>query len=564
MIIILSPFSNIKNQRSLKALFTMFAIKALETRVHLFSLSLAEKPAWVDISNQVPVADDESLQFQNHVEGAEPEMLPFTMHGLPADLSEFDLVHISLDAIYQDLQNLITSCKDRGANKLSVSFPDNIASYEIAATNADIGFLSNIAAPIMEEVFTDDFPPSGDLLFEFRVNESVSIYQGNFVTNISAKDSKMKHVQKQRGIFEGSVVGQLTRGAHPIMAARYDANFRLPNDLDNGFAHSSPVLTMTGADNRVAINPQQVEKVSRVIRTMPEAQPFDYAGEKHPSVGHPHALNYFFAVTLQQFGFWDDDGIAYQRPMIAPLDGEQLKGSAYMAQAYFRKINKDPEFFTPAVQANLNRHDLLDVMRADDGTDPLPALALHLDLANRYGRDMLALGLTPVTILEMVNAEAKPLTAFIRLLDKISGYKEDPLRKKSNLLAMILSQRPERFLKMVEGESLLPVVDYHCMRACLRLGLIDILDDTLRDKLVARRFVNSDEEWSIRFAAYQIQAMVEELSGKTIGVVDWFFFNYMRGRCYEMTAPECSRCAANQVCLHYEQFFQPVIRTTHY
>ena len=542
----------------------MLALKARGINVRFISFSMAGEPCWIDLTNTISTKNADYPQHQNSGQDVEQDVQPFTTHGLPDDMSEVVMVHIPLDMDYQMLPGLISVCKMRGAQRISVSYPDHIQSSEISDPNSDITFFINTSESKARENIPEIFPPAGSLRFEIRADGTIDIHQGEYFTSVPAREPGIKLGLNERGLFEGYVLEHLIHVAHPIMAARYAARASLTNENVDDMIKRSPATLEIGIDNKVSINSQQVEKVAKIVKGMAEAQPFDYAGERHPGVGDPHAVDYFFAVTLQQFGFWEDDGEVYQRPMIATLDGDQLKGSAYMAQAYFRKITTDPEFYTPAVQANLKQDDLLAVMRSDDGGDPLPALTLHLDVANRYGRDMLALGLTPKMILEKANAEPKPLTAFIQMLDRIGGYKEDPLRKKSNLLAMILSQRPERFLRKIEGENLLPVVDYHCMRACLRLGLIDILDDSLRDKLVNRKFVSNEEEWSIRFAAYQIQAMVEEWSGKTIGVVDWFFFNYMRARCFEMTTPECNRCAANQVCLHCEQFFQPVIRTTHY
>ena len=157
-----------------------------------------------------------------------------------------------------------------------------------------------------------------------------------------------------------------------------------------------------------------------------------------------------------------------------------------------------------------------------------------------------------------------PLLTFSRMLDHIGGYKEDPIRKKANLLVVCLTQRPEAFFKLNPDEQVEPVVDYHCMRACLRQGLIDVLDDDLRRKLINRELLTIGEEWAMRFAAYKIQFDVERLSGKPIGAVDWFFFSYTRSHCPEMTDPVCAECALDAVCAKRKKFFQPVIRTTFY
>ena len=100
----------------------------------------------------------------------------------------------------------------------------------------------------------------------------------------------------------------------------------------------------------------------------------------------PKALDYFFAVTLQQFSFWTEQKDRYHQPLLAPLGGVMQKGAFYLFAAYSRQLESDADFFSPERQANLSRKELLDVFRSDDGLDPMPALDLHLELAQQYGR----------------------------------------------------------------------------------------------------------------------------------------------------------------------------------
>ena len=174
----------------------------------------------------------------------------------------------------------------------------------------------------------------------------------------------------------------------------------------------------------------------------------------------------------------------------------------------------------------------------------------------------LALGLTPQVVLERVNRSTDPLQALLLELDHVGGYKEDPLRKKSGLLGMILQQRPEAFLAS-SGNDMPPVVDYHVMRSCLRMGLVHVADEWLRDKLVARQVLGTDEEFAIRLAAHDAIERVVVQSGKTMGAVDWFFFQ-ARQRCPEMTAPRCDECLVDAACAHRKSLFQPVLRTSYY
>ncbi len=118
-------------------------------------------------------------------------------------------------------------------------------------------------------------------------------------------------------------------------------------------------------------------------------------------------------------------------------------------------------------------------------------------------------------------------------------------------------------MKFGKDEQVEPVIDYHLMRSCLRVGLIDILDEGLKTKLINRELVSTDEEWAIRRTAYRAIEQVIALSGKTTGAVDWFFFG-ARKRCPEMSEPECDVCQINAVCAHRKEMFQPVLRTTFY
>jgi hypothetical protein len=241
-----------------------------------------------------------------------------------------------------------------------------------------------------------------------------------------------------------------------------------------------------------------------------------------------------------------------------------MKGSSYLFYTYTRMLDVNPGFFSPKRQANLTLEELENVFRDDQGDVKMPAIELHLQQAQAYGRDMLDTGLTPEKILERSHHSEKPLGAFLSILGQLGGYKEDPLQKKSNLLALCLSQRPEGFLKFGEDESIGPIVDYHCMRSILRTGMVDILDKEMRTKLTHRQTVSPQDEWAVRFASYQVLKQLVELSGRPISVVDEFLFRYMRIQCPEMTEPICAECLLDSVCEKRKELFQPVIRTTFY
>jgi sugar/nucleoside kinase (ribokinase family) len=426
----------------------------------------------------------------------------------------------------------------------------------------------------------------GQIIFVTLAERGVLVMQGDHATRVPGHPANEFDPTGAGDTFCGAALAHLARGKHPIMAAQ--AAVLLSAEmigavgptrlLANRFAPTPSI------DPCVRVDDDQVQRIAHLIAHLPEVQPFRFVGDFFPDVADPGTLDWFFAVTLQQFGFWEktktshrateaqrnseklSDSVPpwlYSRPLIATLDGRSLKGSDYLFAAYRRAIDRDSGFFTPDRQAALTAEELAAAWRADDGSNPMPAFDLHLEMAQSYGRDMLALGVTPREMVEQANHSTTPRQTFLSLLDHIGGYKEDPLRKKAMLLALILEQRPEKFLRPAPNEAELPVIDYHLMRSCLRTGLVEVIDDDLRSKLIGREGLSGAEEWAVRFAAYQAIQRVQSHSGRSMGAVDWFFFNARR-RCPEMTEPDCANCAIDAVCTHRKELFQPVRRTTFY
>ncbi len=430
----------------------------------------------------------------------------------------------------------------------------------------------------------------GQIIFVTLAKRGALVIQGDLVTAVPGSPASELDPTGAGDTFCGATLAHLACGEHPVMAAQ--AAVLLSAEMIGAIGPtrllSDRPAPRPALDPRVRVDDDQVQYVAQLIAHLPGVQPFDFTGDLFPPIDHPAALDFFFAVTLQQFGFWemgppptrlraaspDSQGReSYSHPMIATIDGRSLKGSDYLFAVYRRVLDRDAGFFTPDRQAALTAEELATVLRADDGSNPLPAFDLHLEMAKAYGHDMLALDLTPQSLSDLANRSTNPRQTFLSLLDHVGGYKEDPLRKKAMLLALILEQRPEKFLRAAlhpstplrsaqdAGEP--PVIDYHLMRSCLRTGLVEVLDDDLRRKLIRREELSGADEWAVRFAAYQAIRQVQSLSGRSMGAVDWFFFNARR-RCPEMTEPECAACVIDAVCAHRKELFQPVRRTTFY
>ena len=449
----------------------------------------------------------------------------------------------------------------------------------------------------------------GRATFVTRGSLGARIVLGAHVAEIGAVEAGEVDPTGAGDTFCGTVLARIAAGDHPVVAARYGVVQAArvvtgigPAALLAGDAAERPALQAPGrpkrrqgaaklgrpsgsrlaaprsrkgigfdSDPRASLDQSRIRRVARRIASSSSVSAFDFTGPCFPEAGHPAALGFFFAATVQQFGFWTERAGRYEAPMIAPLDGVLRKGSDYLWAAYLRWLEDAPEALAPTGQSLVGDAEFDRRMSDDGGGNPLPARRLHASCARAYGSDMLALGLTPASLLEEVQEAERPLAAFLQRLDSIGGYKEDPLRKKSALLAAILNQRPERFLDFGSCggscedvfEDVPPIVDYHCLRSCLRLGVVTVTDRELARKVAARRVVTADEEEAVRAACYEAVEQIRLLSGRSMGAVDAFFFQN-RTRCPEMTEPDCGSCLADPACAHRTELFQPVFRTTAY
>ncbi len=405
----------------------------------------------------------------------------------------------------------------------------------------------------------------GKLLFITLSSDGAIVVQGAHATHVPGAPVKELDPTGAGDTFCGTVLAHLLQGDHPVRAGTSGAVAAA--EMIQGIGPERLLETGKPSPSRqpaaVEISTSRIEQVGRVLDSLPEASAFDFTGDDYPPVDHPAALDFFFAATLQQFGFWSTKDGTYDQPMVADLDGRRLKGSDFLWAAYRRWLDEDPEGLAPRSQAQLTPEVFDHRLRDDRGTNPLPAASLHCEQAIAYGSDLTALGSTPSKIVQNAMRSDRPLRTFLTSLDHVSGYKEDPLRKKAALLAAILYARPERYLVWDSNEEIPPIIDYHLQRSCLRIGLIEVSDTDLMSKLENRQTVSPIEESQVREAAFRALVRMRAQTAKSMAALDWFFFQN-RQRCPEMTEPDCSQCPIDPVCSRRKELFQPVIRTTFY
>jgi sugar/nucleoside kinase (ribokinase family) len=403
----------------------------------------------------------------------------------------------------------------------------------------------------------------GKLLFVTLGPRGAVVAQGDFQTHVPGVVVEELDPTGAGDTFCGTTLALLAQGFHPVQAAQRAAAAAAQTITAVGPSALLRPLTPAPDDARVVVDAAQVARFAAQVAEIEEVAPFSFTGELFPDAGHPLALDFFFTATLQQFCFWTAADGRYRAPMIAPFNETQLKGSDYLWAVYRRALDETPAALLPHGHAALDETTLARIYRDDAGRNPLPLFAERLALARAYGRDLAAQGLTPADLARRANESARPLQTFLCLLDCVGGYKEDPLRKKSALLAIILQQRPEKFLRQAPAETMPPVVDYHIQRSCLRTGLVKIVDQDLRRKLETRALLSEPDEQAVRAATYRAMNDLQARSGCAMAALDKFFFENRR-RCPEMTEPDCPRCPVDAICAHRKELFQPVRPTTFY
>ena len=503
--------------------------------------------------------------FKEHL-GAEPDMTPALLDQLD-DLPGCAYCVPFLDARLQ--QAFVIELAARGCLTVASTYGkaarDETTIVRQTAALADLFFCNADEAVVL---FGDEqraAPPDGRMCFITRGSRGATVHQGSHRSEIPGVAVSALDPTGAGDTFCGTTVARLLAGDHPVHAAQ------------RGNAASAEMVTMVGpvalwapgpppasaADTRATVRPAAVERLGNLIRDLPDLDGFPFVSELFPPVGHPAALDWFAAATIQQYGFWSSADGVYQRPMIATIGGVARKGSDYLWAHYLRWLAVDPTAMTAVTQSLSMPADWARAATDDEGNNPYPDPDVRAMLARAHGDSLTALGLTAGELVAAAACTPRPLRSLLRLLDHVGGYREDPFRKKAALLAVILRQRPEAWLPTVDGDDAPPIVDYHVQRTSLRTGIVGINDPLLRQRLADRWVLTADDEVAIRTATFDAVNALAEVSGRPMGEVDWFLFQ-MRHRCPEMTIPECTACPARPACAQFTELFQPVFRTTAY
>lgn len=315
------------------------------------------------------------------------------------------------------------------------------------------------------------------------------------------------------------------------------------------------------------LSEKRLAALAGALKAGPLPPPSDFirsrAAPHWPPLGAAWAVPFFFTAVKHLFGLWREEDGRFAGPVAGIIDGRRAEGDDYMWMALARTAQEEPDFLLPAAQAELTMAALKRAFRDDRNDCPVPLLEGHLELARAYGRALQDLKLTPNKILEQAHAASgPPLHAFTKILAELPGYREDRLQRKAFLLGLILSRRPEKFLKAGDGPWP-PVLDRHMLRLALRWGALEVTDPDMAERLAQGRAVPPVVEERVRLASYDAFARLFNDAGRA--VPDTLeFFQDARAWCPEDRAPDCAACVFGAACAKRITLKNPVVRTTAY
>lgn len=282
--------------------------------------------------------------------------------------------------------------------------------------------------------------------------------------------------------------------------------------------------------------------------------------EKYPELNDEHVLDFFFFGCVHDYGFWYSDAKGYVEPMVIETDSRKYKGSDFLWTCLKNELDKNRYFFEPGYLAEMKPAGLACCLGREYGMQ-WPDFDHRLALTRSWGQWLVSKDLTPAKIVELANRHEKPLKHFLEIL-RDSPFGWDRMMKKAVLLAMVLFNRPEKFLKVSDKDHWPAIVDYHLMRVSMRLGMVKV-SPVLTKIIEDRCLVDEETGEEIREATRQAVEALTLLSGLSPADIDGALWSG-RQYCPEMSEPNCAKCIFDPVCEKDTKMFQPVYRTYNY
>lgn len=250
-------------------------------------------------------------------------------------------------------------------------------------------------------------------------------------------------------------------------------------------------------------------------------------------------LNYLFLMCTLLF---DLKGLG------GKMGKEWLHGSEFLFAVMKERTRRDPDLFDPVTSEatdtrrldsflshignNRNHFNTRSLERAEILKDTAHKLARNYKGEVSYLLDK-SKGL-------LSRGDSKGL---IQMMQKFKGY-SDPHFKKGFVFLKFVTKLG--FFEPIDKENLYVPMDYHVLRVALRSGIIEIVDEPLKMKLMNKIPASVEDDFQLRHAAMNALKVTERTSDFDAFDLDDIFWNIGRSHCHYSHEPLCNSCPGIQ------------------
>lgn len=223
----------------------------------------------------------------------------------------------------------------------------------------------------------------------------------------------------------------------------------------------------------------------------------------------------------------------------------QLAGWEYMEQVFLRIANENPHFLDPHFVTKQSTPDVNEFLLSGFSVDGKPGnstldrveerTALYLDTAQFISKEYS--GRVKDMLKETGGYLLRGGNGLYEVLEEMDAF-SDPHRKKSTFFIKLVID--SGLLKIKDEENLLPIMDYHMQRVLLRNGCVEVPDADLREMLLVRVPLKTDEP--IRSVCIEALKIIAQYSGHPVMAMNDIFWPLGRSCCHERCLCEYDTC----------------------
>jgi hypothetical protein len=213
-------------------------------------------------------------------------------------------------------------------------------------------------------------------------------------------------------------------------------------------------------------------------------------------------------------------------------------GWDYMLPRFTQEALKEPTLLFPKKWSIITTHEVCHFFRGSNFGETPRNPDSRAELLRDAGRRMQEMRWQSVFEIYQL-CKGRIASGEPNLLNELSKFKaySDPVQSKSfRFLSLMKSSGLWSF---ADDGMLGPSVDHHEVRGHLRLGTVRIINESIRERIFARKLLTCEEDVAIRHTVVDAIERIAQLAGTSQRKLHYLFWNLFSSIC-ESEFPKCS------------------------